>query len=79
MKTMYFVEICQHNGKTDAWNYKQTKAFDDISEARKEFHNQLSTYINYGDLDHVGVILWDSYTNVLAREYWQKEQVPTAE
>ena len=68
----YFVEVCQHNAKSDAWNYKQTKAFDDLDSAKKEFHNVFATYINYGDLDHVGAILWDAYARVIMADYWQK-------
>lgn len=75
METLYLVEICQHNGVKDAWNYKQTKTFTDLSLAKKEFHNQLGTYIGYGELDHVAVILWDSYGNKIMSEYWHKESV----
>jgi len=78
METLYLVEICQHNAEKDSWNYKQTKAFTDLSLAKKEFHNQLATYIGYGSLDHVAVIIWDMYGNLIMSEYWQKE-VPQPE
>lgn len=68
----YLVEICQHNGDTDKWNYKQTLFFESLDEAKKAYHNQLGTYIGYGALDHVSVILWDSYGNKLMSEYWHK-------
>ena len=67
----FFVEFNTHNAKTDAWNYKQTKAFADYDTARKEFYNVLATYIQYGDLDHVSAILFDSYGNMLDHSYWE--------
>lgn len=76
MANKYFVELNTHNAKTDAWNYKQTKAFDDLDAAKKEFHNIFSTYINYGDLDHVGAIIWDAFARVLMTDYWHKPQAP---
>ena len=75
----FFVEFNTHNGKTDAWNFKQTKKFDTYDTARKEFHNILSTYIEYGDLDHVGVILFDSFANTMDHEYWDKPEEPGPE
>lgn len=72
MGTKYIVDWTSHNGKTDAWNYKQAKQFDDLNTAKKEFHNILSTYIQYGDLDHVCAIIWDSYGNKIVSEYWSK-------
>lgn len=72
----FFVEFNTHNAKTGSWNYKQTKMFDTYDTARKEFHNILATYIEYGDLDHVGVILFDSFSNVLDHEYWDKAVEP---
>lgn len=74
LETLYLVEICQHNEVKNSWNYKQTKTFTDLELAKKEFHNQLATFIAYGDLDHVGVILWDMYGNKIMSEYWHKAQ-----
>lgn len=76
METMYFVEICQHNAKNNSWNYKQTKAFSDLELAKKEFHNVMATYIGYGDLDHVGCLIWDCYGNKIVSEYWHKADTP---
>ena len=66
----FFVEYNTHNSETDAWNYKQTKMFGNYDTARKEFYNILATYIEYNKLDHVGVILFDSFANPLLNEYW---------
>lgn len=74
METMYYVDFTTHNGKTSGWNYKQTKQFASLDAAKKEFHNILSTYIEYGDLDLVTAVLWDSYGNMRMTEFWQKEQ-----
>ena len=70
----YFVEFNTHNEMSDAWNYKQTKMFDDFDAARKEFHNIMATYIEYGNLDHVSTVLFDSFGNMLDHEYWDKPQ-----
>lgn len=75
----FFVEFNTHNGDTDAWNYKQTKIFDDEDAARKEFHNIMATYIEYGKLDHVGAIMFDSFENVIDKEYWEKPEEPNEE
>lgn len=71
-ETKYFVDFATHNAKSGGWNYKQTKMFTDLSSAKKEFHNVLSTYIQYGDLDHVVAIIWDMYGNKVDSEFWQK-------
>ena len=70
----FFVEFNTHNAKTDAWNFKQTKKFTDYDSAKKEFFTALSTYIQYGDLDHVSVVLFDSFGNMLNHEYWDKPE-----
>lgn len=79
MDTMYYVDFTTHNAKTSAWNYKQTKQFADLSAAKKEYHAALSTYILYGDLDFVCVVLWDMYGNMVDSEYWQKPSEPESE
>ena len=79
METMYYVDFTTHNGKSGGWNFKQTKQFSDLSTARKEFHNVLSTYIQYGDLDFVCAVLWDMYGNMKDSEYWQKPVEPEPE
>lgn len=76
MDTIYFVDFATHNYETDGWNFKQTKKFASLSEAKKEFHTILSTYIEYGKLDHVVAIIWDCYGNVVEREYWHKDITP---
>lgn len=75
----FFVEFNTHNAKTGGWNYKQTKIFDSESTARKEFYNVMSTYIEYGDVDHVGAIMFDSFCNVLDHDYWDKPEPEPSE
>ena len=70
----FFVEFNTHNAKTGGWNYKQTKIYDSEDSARKDFHNVMATYIQYGDLDHVGAIMFDSNSNVLDKEFWDKAE-----
>lgn len=76
METKYFVDWCSHNGETAAWNFKQTKMFDDISSAKKEFHNVLATYIEYGKLDFVTAVLYDSYGRMIMSECWDVRVAP---
>ena len=66
----YFVDWNSHNKETGAWNYKQTKMYDDLDVAMKEFYRILSTYILYGDLDHCCAIVYDSYGNKRASRSW---------
>lgn len=68
----YFVEYNTHNAETNQWNYKQTKMFEDYDSARKEYYGVLNTYIQYGKLDHVGAILFDSNGNKKDNSYWDK-------
>lgn len=72
----FFVEFNTHNSETDAWNFKQTKKFDDYDTARKEFYNIMSTYIQYGKLDHVCAVLFDSFGNMLDASYWDAPVEP---
>ena len=76
MEIMYFVDWCSHNSKTNSWNYKQTKIFSDISAVKKEFHNILATYIEYGDLDFVTAVLYDSYGRMIMSECWDIRVAP---
>lgn len=76
METMYIVDWTSHNAKTGSWNFKQAKQFSDLDAAKKEFHNILATYIEYGDLDHVCAIIWDCYGNKVMSEYWHKVEEP---
>ena len=71
METFYIVDFATHNSETDAYNFKQAKKFTDLASAKKEFHGILNTYIQYGKLDYVCVIIWDCYGNKIMSEYWQ--------
>ena len=70
MKTMYFVSWYIHNKTEDEWNASIVDKFDDLSAAKKKYHEQLAMYINDDDFDSVTVILNDSLGNVLAKEWW---------
>lgn len=76
MEVKYFVDWVSHNGDSDAWNFKQTKKFDDIDTAKKEFHNVLGTYIEYGKLDFVTAVLYDSYGRMIMSECWDVRPAP---
>ena len=79
MERKFYVEWNSHNAKTGSTNYKQTKEFATYDSALKEFCNVLATYIEYGDLDHIGVILFDSFCNVLDHRSWDKAEEPAPE
>lgn len=79
METRYFVDYKLHNSKNDGWAYKTTKNTTDLSAAKKDYHSQLSTYINSADFDFVQVSLTDMYGNPILREYWEKPVEPVIE
>lgn len=67
----FFVEWISHNAQTDAWNFKQTKSFDTIDEAKKEFHTKLGEMIGYGNLDLFTIILFNAHGGVECKECWE--------
>lgn len=79
METRYFVDYKLHNGVNDGWAYKTTKNTTDLSEAKKDYHSQLSQYIGGDTFDHVCVTLSDMFGNVIMNEYWVKPVEPTPE
>lgn len=79
METRYFVDYKLHNAKNDGWAYKTTKNTTNLSEAKKDYHGQLNTYIGLNDFDFVQVSLTDMYGNIILREYWQKPVEPIEE
>lgn len=68
----YFVNRILHNEETDGFDYQRPASFDNLDSAKKEFHNVLSTYINYGKLNKVSAILFDDYNNIYMKEVWEK-------
>ena len=74
MKTMYFVDYKLHNAENNGWAFKTTKNTTDLSEAKKDYHSQLSQYIGSTAYDFVQVTLSDMYGNKIMSEYWQKPQ-----
>lgn len=79
METKYFVDWLSHNGEAEAWNFKQTKMFNNITDAKKEFHNVLGTYIGYGKLDFFTAVLYDSYGRMIMSECWDNRPAPEPE
>lgn len=70
MKTMYFVSWYIHNKASNEWNATIVDKYDDLSAAKKSYHEQLAMYINGEDFDSVAVLLTDSYGNRIMGEYW---------
>ena len=80
MEMRYFVDYKLHNSENDGWAYKTTKSTTDLTEAKKDYHSQLSQYIGSTDFDFVQVTLTDMYGNKVKSEYWQKpEPEPTTD
>lgn len=79
METKYFVDWISHNSEADAWNYKQTKIFSDLSSAKKEFFNALGTYIAYGKLDFFTAVLYDNFGRMIDSECWDVRVAPEPE
>ena len=68
---VYFVSWYIHNKITDEWNATIVDKFFDYDSAKKEYHRQLSMYINDEQFDSVAVMLTDSLGNRKQSEFWQ--------
>ena len=78
MPKKYYVERRLTNGKTGGIAYDKPTQFDNIDAATKEFHNVLATYVNYGDLIKVAVLLYDEDNAIIESKVWRKN-VPAPE
>lgn len=79
METIYLVSWCIHNKSTKEWAGTIVDKFTDLSAAKKEYHSQLSMYINDDNFDSVAVMLTDSYGNMVMSEYWTNYVEPNVE
>jgi len=70
MNRIYLVSWCIHNKETKDWSGTIVDKYDDLSAAKKEYHRQLSMYIDDDKFDSVAVMLTDSYGNMVMSEYW---------
>lgn len=76
METKYFVDWLSHNSDTDAWNFKQAKMFNNLTDAKKEFFAVLGQYIAYGKLDLFTAVLYDNYGRMIDSECWDIRVAP---
>lgn len=74
MENKYFVVRVLHNGAKDTYDVQKPSMFDDFDSAKKELHNIMSTYIQYGDLDSVCVILFDGNGAPKMSDSWKKSK-----
>lgn len=79
METRFYVFRELHNGETGGIDYQKPDSFTDKDMAEKKYHEYLSTYIGYGKLDRVSVVLLDSFMNPLMSRVWVKEVPPVIE
>ena len=68
---IYFVSWYIHNKKSNEWNATIVDKYTDLSAAKKEYHRQLSMYINDDQFDSVAVMLTDSLGNRVESEFWK--------
>lgn len=74
--TKYFVSWYLHNKDNDGWAYKVVNKYDTLDVAQKQYHTELANYINSAAYDSVAVLLTDSNSNIIMREYWAPEPEP---
>lgn len=74
--TKYFVSYFLHNKVNGGWAYKVVNAYDDLSLAKKAYHNELANYLGSDTYDRVAVTLTDSYGNNKMDEYWEAPVEP---
>lgn len=77
----YYVFRILHNGETGAEDYQKPDCFDNLDSAKKKFHEYLNTFIAYGKLDRIAVVILDSFGNTIKLETWSKpvEEEPETE
>ena len=73
MENTYFVTYKLFNGETNGWAYKFELKTNDLEQAKRKYHELLSTYIDKYPYTHISIALTDAFDNVLMKEYWQKE------
>ena len=79
MEVKYFVSWYLHNKENDGWAFKVVGKYDTLDAAKKQYHSELSNYINSPAYDMVAVMLTDSYSNVIMHEYWTNYVAPEPE
>lgn len=72
LATKYFVLWFIHNKETGKFEGMIVDQYDSYSAAKKEYHRQLSMYIDDPQFDSVAVDLMDSCGNKLDNEYWSE-------
>lgn len=70
----YYVFRTLHNAETGAEDYQKPDSFSDLDSAKKKFHEYLQTFIAYGKLDRVAVVILDSFCNPIQTETWVKQE-----
>lgn len=75
MEIMYFVSWYIHNKTEGEWNATVVDKYSSLSAAKKEYHRQLSMYIDDPQFDNVVVTLTDSLGNQVMAELWRPDSV----
>lgn len=79
METVYFVSWYIHNKDNDGWAFKVVGKYNSLDAAKKQYHTELSNYINSAAYDNVAVLLTDSYSNTIMHEWWSNYVAPEPE
>ena len=74
--TVYFVSWYLHNKDNDGWAYKIENKYTTLDAAKKQYHSQLSNYIDSEVYDSVAVLLTDSMGNKIMGETWYPTDTP---
>ena len=70
MGTKYFVSWYLHNKDNDGWAYKVVNKYDTLDAAKKQYHAELSNYIDSAVYDSVAVFITNSMGGTDASDYW---------
>jgi len=70
VNTCYLVVYLIHNGQNNAWDYRISGRFDNLSLAKKEYFLKLSQFVGSDVYDNVAVMILDSYGNRIDGEWW---------
>ena len=77
--TNYFVSWYLHNKDNDGWAYKVVNKYTTLDAAKKQYHSELSNYIDSAVYDSVAVLLTDSLGNKIMGESWFAAEEPEPE
>lgn len=70
----YTLVTILHNGEKDTESVL-TKTFSDLTDAKKELHGNMNTYIRYGQLDYVTCVVLNANGGTEISDHWEEPYV----